>query len=434
MRPGHRTLRPTRPRGRGGAPAELGWPLDVARANRAAPHQRERCSPRKNACSPGRWTPRPPTRRRRRPSTSATSTCSRPTPPPRSPDTTGSCSIVGPAGAGKTSALRSAVADLAAQRRPVFGVAPSAKAARVLQRDAGLRADTVAKLLHEWERGDRPPLRDYLLPAGTTVIVDEAGMIGTSALARLVALAEQRHWRLALVGDHRQLQAVGRGGLFHELCATGRSHELQRIHRFDQKWEAAASLQLRNGDPRALNAYEAHDRIVPDTFERHLERIADIWLDTTARGDSVAITTSTNDHVDAINAAVQAARIRAGQLDPVDQRQHRRRRTRPRRRHHRHPPQRPTAHHRRRRTRTQPRTLDRHRKCTPTARSPSAATPDTAPSRSQPSTSPNTSASATPPPNTATNPTPSPSASNSSPPRRHAAASTSAPPAAAPRT
>ena len=140
-------------------------------------------------------------------------------------------------------------------------------------------------------------------------------MIGTGALARLVALADSHRWRLVLVGDHRQLQAVGRGGLFHELCDTGRCHELQRIHRFDAKWEAAASLQLRRGDPRALKAYEAHDRIVPDTFERHLDRIAETWLDVAASEGSTAITTSTNDHVDAINAAVQAARLRAGQLD-----------------------------------------------------------------------------------------------------------------------
>lgn len=164
-------------------------------------------------------------------------------------------------------------------------------------------------------RTDRRPLRDYLLPASTTVIVDEAGMIGTGALARLVALADAHRWRLVLVGDHHQLQAVGRGGLFQELCATGRCHELQRIHRFDEPWEAAASLQLRQGDPRALGAYQTHDRIVPDTLEQHLDRIADLWLDVAANDGSTAITTSTNDHVDAINSAVQAARIRAGQLD-----------------------------------------------------------------------------------------------------------------------
>jgi len=101
--------------------------------------------------------------------------------------------IVGPAGAGKTSTLRAAVADLVAHRRHVFGLAPTAKAARVLQRDSGLRADTVAKLLHEWERGDRAPLRDYLLPAGTTVIVDlcrhrdYADSLGRAVVAMVVA-------------------------------------------------------------------------------------------------------------------------------------------------------------------------------------------------------------------------------------------------------
>ncbi len=222
---------------------------------------------------------------------------------------------VGPAGTGKTTTLRAAAADLDRQGRDVFGVAPSAKAARVLQRQTGIASDTLAKLLHEWERDDRPPLDRYRLPAGTTVIVDEAGMVGTGALARLVTLAERHNWRLALIGDHRQLQAVGRGGLFHELCVAGSSIELTRIHRFVEPWEAAASLQLRHGDPRGLTPYFDHDRVIADTFDNNLTRIADLWLDTAARHGTAAITTSTNEHVDAINAAVQAARIKVGQLD-----------------------------------------------------------------------------------------------------------------------
>ncbi|MEP7114466.1 MAG: hypothetical protein ABI862_14465, partial [Ilumatobacteraceae bacterium] len=51
--------------------------------------------------------------------------------------------------------------------------------------------------------------------------------------------------------------------------------------------------------------------------DNHLTRIADLWLDTTARQGTAAITASTNEHVDAINAAIQAARINAGQLDPT---------------------------------------------------------------------------------------------------------------------
>ena len=44
-----------------------------------------------------------------------------------------------------------------------------------------MATDTLAKLLHEWRRGDRLPDHRYRLPA-TTVVVDEAGMIGTSSL------------------------------------------------------------------------------------------------------------------------------------------------------------------------------------------------------------------------------------------------------------
>lgn len=223
--------------------------------------------------------------------------------------------VIGPAGAGKTTTLRAAIDDLGADSRPVFGVAPSAKAARVLERETGVASDTLAKLLHEWQRSDRPPLDRYRLPAGTTVIVDEAGMVGTSSLASLTRLATEHDWRLALVGDHRQLQAVGRGGMFHELCSTGRVHELARIHRFVEEWEAAASLLLRCGDPRALDAYLGHDRIVAGTFDEQLAFVVDQWRTVHASGGVCAINASSNDHVDAANAAVQSARLAAGDVD-----------------------------------------------------------------------------------------------------------------------
>src|SRR5262245_11080447 len=103
-----------------------------------------------------------------------------------------------------------------------------------------METETLAKLLHEWHRGGRLPDQRFPLPIATTVVVDEASMIGTSSIRQLIGLADRLDWRLVLVGDPRQLQAVGRGGIFAELCSASRVHELVRIHRFIHPWTRLA--------------------------------------------------------------------------------------------------------------------------------------------------------------------------------------------------
>jgi hypothetical protein len=66
----------------------------------------------------------------------------------------------------------------------------------------------------------------------------------------------------------------------------------------------------------ALDAYEAHGRIVAGTLDDHLERIARDWFGRNTAGRTVAIVASTNDHVDALNDAVQRVRLTVGDLDP----------------------------------------------------------------------------------------------------------------------
>lgn len=220
--------------------------------------------------------------------------------------------VVGPAGTGKTTTLRRAAADLGTQGRHVFAVAPTAKAAKVLRDETGMPSATVAKLLHEWR--NRQPRDEYRLPPGTTLIVDEAGMLGTGNLDALTRLATSQQWRLVLVGDPRQLQAVGRGGMFDELCRTGRVHELATIHRFRRRWEQAASLRLRAGNPEALGAYFQHGRVSAGTFESLAADAARQWIDYRAAGRSLAVVAETNEHVDALNHAIQGLRREHGQL------------------------------------------------------------------------------------------------------------------------
>ncbi|MCZ7535711.1 MAG: relaxase domain-containing protein [Acidimicrobiia bacterium] len=175
--------------------------------------------------------------------------------------------VVGPAGTGKTHTTARAVTALDRAARPVIGLAPSGKAADVLAREAGCATDTVAGFLTR-HRGRPSPW-----PAGTTVILDEAGMTATDDLARLVALAERQGWRLAAVGDPYQLPAVGRGGVFAHWCDTLSHHALEEPRRFGQPWEAAASLALRRtarGRRRLRGTRPAHQH--PPTPRRQSGR------------------------------------------------------------------------------------------------------------------------------------------------------------------
>jgi conjugative relaxase-like TrwC/TraI family protein len=207
--------------------------------------------------------------------------------------------VVGPAGAGKTTALAAAVDRLRAQGRPVLGAAPSGKAADVLARQAGCPALTLAKLLADTRRH---------LPPGTTVVLDEAGMASTEDLVRLVDLARANRWRLVCVGDPAQLPAVGRGGMFAHWCQALPAHHLEEVRRFTHAWEADASLALRAGDPHAATVYAeagrvrtVHPATLADQVARQHDRL-------TAHGRTVAITTASAGTAQAINVEIQHRR------------------------------------------------------------------------------------------------------------------------------
>ncbi len=137
-------------------------------------------------------------------------------------------------------------------------------------------------------------------------------MVGTGALDQVVRLAASQRWRLVLVGDPRQLQAVGRGGMFDELCRVGRPHELATIHRFRHPWEQAATLQLRSGNPEALDAYIDRGRVSQGTFADLAAAAARQWIEHAAAGRTVAVVAETNEHVDALNRAIQEQRRAVG--------------------------------------------------------------------------------------------------------------------------
>ncbi len=221
--------------------------------------------------------------------------------------------IVGLAGTGKTTMLQTAVDTLTHEGKTVFGLAPSAVAAQVLADETLMPAENVSKFLWEHLQRNGGPAPEFRLPAGATLIVDEAGMVSTPQWASLTDLAAVHGWRVRAVGDPYQFSAVGRGGIFEHLTATLPDHRISRleqIHRFDAPWEADASAGIRAGDPAALDPYFDNGRVhvVDPTSIGHndlVDQAVDLYMHHRSAGVDVAMFASSNKTVDWLNAETQ---------------------------------------------------------------------------------------------------------------------------------
>jgi len=128
--------------------------------------------------------------------------------------------VEGPAGTGKTTALRRALAARAQAGLATIALAPSRTAVEQLG-EGWTRADTVHGFLTRagWRQNDgqwnAPEVaeRDEEL-AGAVIVVDEAAMLDLHTMAALTEHATVRGARVALVGDDRQLSPVGVSGGF----------------------------------------------------------------------------------------------------------------------------------------------------------------------------------------------------------------------------
>jgi conjugative relaxase-like TrwC/TraI family protein len=221
--------------------------------------------------------------------------------------------VIGPAGSGKSRMMGAATQAWTASGIPVRGLAVSAAAAGVLQVETGLVSDTIAKFLHERDRpGGVDPT--WQVRPGEVLVVDEASMVASRDLARLVLLAEGAQGKVVLVGDWAQLGAVEAGGLFR-LLAQDHNVELTGIRRFDATWERAASRRLRDRDPTVLDLYEQHGRVVGGDRAQILDEAFTRWQQARAAGESIVLCASDHHTVDALAGRCQAARIISGEVE-----------------------------------------------------------------------------------------------------------------------
>ena len=96
------------------------------------------------------------------------------------------------------------------------------------------------------------PLPDWADRIGpkTLLLIDEAGMADTLTLDTAIGHVLEQGGRVCLVGDDRQLGAIGAGGILTDLERAHGAVRLTQLHRFTDPDEAAATLQVRDGRPR----------------------------------------------------------------------------------------------------------------------------------------------------------------------------------------
>lgn len=197
-------------------------------------------------------------------------------------DSGGHAVMAGVAGAGKTT-----VADLykrcfEANGQELIGACVSRKAAGKLKEESGMEAISVTKLLMKLDNGHKLTKDIPGLTAKSVVVLDEAGMVDTEAVRRLMRHVDDAGAKLILQGDMKQLQAIGAGAgmaLVSERLGQTELSEIRRQKNADDR-DIAIAFYDRDAQGRVI----LDNRAEPKSRAEVVAKGATLWKKLEARG------------------------------------------------------------------------------------------------------------------------------------------------------
>jgi Ti-type conjugative transfer relaxase TraA len=220
--------------------------------------------------------------------------------------------VVGHAGTGKSAMLGVAREAWESAGYTVRGAALSGIAAEGLEHGSGIASRTIASLEHQWGQGrEHVTSRDVL-------VIDEAGMVGTRQMERVLSNAADAGAKVVLVGDAQQLQAIEAGAAFRAIHERHGGVEISEVRRQRDGWQQDATRHLATGRTgQAIHAYGERGMVhLAATREVAREELIDRW-DQDRQGspsDTRIILTHTNDEVRELNEAARGRMRVAGDL------------------------------------------------------------------------------------------------------------------------
>jgi conjugative relaxase-like TrwC/TraI family protein len=229
-------------------------------------------------------------------------------------DSEGVVVVIGEAGTGKTFAIVAAAEGWAQAGIDLRAAAPTWRAANVM-RSEGLPAVSLASLLVELDRAEHEGSAG--LTQGSVLLIDEAGMVDSATLARLISHAERAQAKLVFVGDPEQLGEIEAGGLFRAIADRADAIHLDEVIRHEHELDRIAAGRIRAGEGReALGLYESGERVtVAPNAEARREAMVSDWHRSYERGEDAVMVAKRNVEVEKLNAMAREVRRQAGKLE-----------------------------------------------------------------------------------------------------------------------
>ena len=227
-------------------------------------------------------------------------------------DKSGLSIVVGYAGTGKSAMLGVAREAWESAGYNVRGAALSGIAAEGLEQGSGIASRTIASLEHQWGQG-----REHLT-SRDVLVIDEAGMVGTRQMERVLSYAADAGAKVVLVGDPQQLQAIEAGAAFRAIHERHGGVEISEVRRQHDGWQQDATRHLATGRTgQAIHAYVERGMVhLADTREAARSDLIERWdRDRQALPtDTRIILTHTNDEVRELNEAARGKMRVSGEL------------------------------------------------------------------------------------------------------------------------
>ncbi len=217
--------------------------------------------------------------------------------------------VIGEAGTGKSFATVAAAEGWAHAGFELLAVAPTWRAANVLRAE-GLEATSVASFLRDFDR------HEARLSPRTVLLVDEASMVGSEQLARLISHADEQGAKLVLIGDPEQLGSIEAGGLFSAIAQRTDPVHLHEVIRHLHDVDRDAAKLIREGRAQeALSLCQETERVtVKETPELQRAAMVGDWWNSFSQGEDALMVAKRNSEVERLNATAREVLKSEGRL------------------------------------------------------------------------------------------------------------------------